>query len=128
MELLLLEPDNLQARTELAKVYQRLGKLAEATAMGEEVLALDPLNHFAMSELLGVWTRQGEKEKCKKRFFAFIEQPRYEFTRYSQAPVFRFFQCCRKFGMSEEAKSVFERFKLQLDDRNIDLYVSTWGR
>jgi len=91
------------------------------------VLALDPLNNFAMSELLGVWNRQGEKDKCKERFLAFLGQPDYKFSRYSQAPVFRFFQCCRKFGMKDEAKLILERFQTQLDDRNVDLYESTWG-
>jgi Flp pilus assembly protein TadD len=126
LELLRLEPDDLQARTELAKIYQRQGKLDEAATRVEEVLALDPLNDFAMSELLGTWNRQGNRERCKKRFLAFIAQPNYKFSRYSQAPVFRFFQCCRKFGMKEEAKSVFERFQAQLDDRNIDFYKSTF--
>jgi tetratricopeptide (TPR) repeat protein len=116
----------LHPRTELAKIYQRQGKLNEAATTAEEILAFDPLNDFAMSELLGVWNRQGEKDKCRDRFLAFIGQPRYKFTRYSQAPMFRFFQCCRKFGMKDEAKMVFERFKSQLDDRNIDLYKSTW--
>ena len=118
-------PNDLNSRTELAKIYQRQGKLAEAATTAEEVLVLDPLNDFAMSELLGVWTRQGKKEKCKERFLAFIGQPRYQFTRYSQAPVFRFFRCCQKFGMKDEAKLVFDRFQSQLDDRNVDLYKST---
>ena len=125
--LLHLDPDNLQARTELAKIYQRQGKLDEAVIRAEEVLALDPTNNFVMSELLGTWTRQGEKEKCTKRFFAFIEQPNYRFSRYSQAPVFRFFQCCRKFGMNSEAKLVYERFQSQLDDRNVHFYKSTFA-
>jgi Flp pilus assembly protein TadD len=127
LESLEIDDKQLHPRTELAKIYQRQGKLAEAATSAEEILALDPLNDFAMSELLGVWNRQGEREKCKERFLAFIGQPRYKFTRYSQAPVFRFFQCCRKFGMNDEAKSVFERFQSQLDARNIDLYESMSG-
>ncbi len=126
MELLTLEANDLQARTELAKIYQRQGKLDEAVTIAEELLALDPLNEFALSELLGTWLRQGEKEKCKTRFFTFIEQPKYKFSRYSQAPFFRFFQCCRKFGMKDEAKRAYERFQTQLDDRNIHLYQSTF--
>ena len=125
MELLKLEPDDLQARTELAKIYQRQGRLDEATSKAEEALVIDLLNDFAMSELLGTWSRQGEKEKCKERFLKFINQRNYRFSRYSQAPVFRFFQCCRKFAMKEEAKLVFDRFKSQLDDRNVDFYEST---
>jgi len=126
LESLEIDDKQLHPRTELAKIYQRQGKLAEAATTAEEVLALDPLSDFAMSELLGVWNRQGEKDKCRDRFLAFIGQSRYKFTRYSQAPVFRFFQCCRKFGMKDEAKLVFERFQSQLDDRNVDLYKSTW--
>jgi tetratricopeptide (TPR) repeat protein len=125
LESLDIDDKQLHPRTELAKIYQRQGKLDEAATTAEEILILDPLNDFAMSELLGVWNRQGEKGKCKERFLAFIGQPRYKFTRYSQAPVFRFFQCCRKFGMKDEAKSVFERFQSRLDDRNVDLYKST---
>lgn len=88
---------------------------------------MDPVNDFAMSELLGTWSRQGEKEKCAKRFLAFIEQPNFKFSRYSQAPVFRFFQCCRKFGMKAEAKLVYERFQSQLDERNVHFYKSTFS-
>jgi len=126
LEILGIDDTQLHPRIELARTYQRQSKFLEAVSKVEEVFALDPLNDFAMSELLGVWMRQGEKEKCKQRFLAFIGQPRYEFTRYSQAPVFRFFQCCRKFEMKDEAKLVFERFQSQLDDRNLDLYKSTF--
>src|SRR5688572_19031530 len=160
MELLLLEPDDLQARTELAKIYQRQGKLAEAETLllqsleidnkqlhprtelakiyrrqgkldkaatkAEEVLVLDPLNDFAMSELLGIWSRQGSGERCAQRFLSFIAQPEYKFNRYSQAPVFRFFQCCRKFGMKKEAKLVYEKVQSELDDRNLDFYKSAF--
>ncbi|HEX7335500.1 MAG TPA: tetratricopeptide repeat protein [Pyrinomonadaceae bacterium] len=125
-EYIALEPNGLHPRTELAKIYQRQGKLDEAVAIAEEGLALDPTNNFAISELLGAWTRKGEKEKCAERFFAFIEQPNYKFSRYSQAPVFRFFQCCRRFGMKNEAKLVYERFQSQLDDRNLHFYQSTF--
>jgi predicted Zn-dependent protease len=120
-----IDDKQLHPRTELAKIYQRQGKFTEAITTAEEVLALDPINDFAMSELLGAWNRQGEKEKCAMRFFAFIEQVNYRFSRYSQAPVFRFFQCCRKFGMKNEAKLVYERFQSELDERNLDLYQST---
>jgi hypothetical protein len=99
----------------------------EAAITAEEILAIDPLNDFAMSELLGIWNSQGEKEKCASRFLAFIEQPNYRFSRYSQAPVFRFFRCCQKFGMASEATLVYERFKSQLDDRNVQLYKSTFS-
>lgn len=125
-EYITLDPNGLHPRTELAKIYRRQGRFGEAVLKAEEVLALDPLNDFAMSELLGTWDRVGEKEKCKQRFLAFIEQPGYKFSRYSQAPVFRFFQCCRRFGMRDEAKVVYERFRSQLDDRNLDFYESTF--
>ena len=121
-----IDDKQLHPRIELAKIYQRQDKLVDAATKAEEVLALDPVNDFAMSELLGTWSRQGEKEKCAKRFFAFIEQPNYKFSRYSQAPVFRFFQCCRRFGMKTEAKLVYERFQSQLDERNIHFYKSTF--
>jgi hypothetical protein len=84
------------------------------------------LNDFAMSELLGTWLKQGEKDKCAHRFMGFISQPRYRFTRYSQAPVFRFFQCCRRFGMKDLADQVFQRFESDLDDRNLELYRNTF--
>jgi len=121
-----IDEKQLHPRTELAKIYQRQGKLDEAALTAEEILALDPLNDFAISELLGIWTRQGDKTKCRERYLSFIGQPKYNFTRYSQAPVFRFFRCCEKFGMTEEARMVFERFEAELDDRNIDFYKSSF--
>jgi len=126
LESLKLDHNQLHPRIELARIYQRQGQLDNAAIIAEDVLLLDPLNDFAMSELLGVWSRQGEKEKCAKRFLAFIQQSKYKFTRSSQAPVFRFFQCCRKFGMKDEAKLVYERFQSQLDDRNVEFYKSAF--
>ena len=123
-----LEIDNkqLHPRTELAKIYQRQGKLDEAVKRAEEVLTFDPLNDFVISELLAIWKQQGEKEKCVQRFMEFISQPNYRFSRYSQAPVFRFFQCCRVFRMKEDAEQVFERFKAELDDQNYNYYMTNF--
>jgi tetratricopeptide (TPR) repeat protein len=117
-----IDPQQLHSRIELAKVYQRQGRLDEAEKRAEEVLTIDPLNDHAMSELLAIWERQGEKDKCTQRFLTFIDQPGYRFSRISQASVFRFFRCCRTFGMKEHADTVFERFKSQLDDRNLEFY------
>ena len=90
------------------------------------MLAIHPLDDFGMSELLGTLDRLGDKEKCKERFLAFIDQPGYRFSRYSQAPVFRFFQCCRRFGMKDEAKLVYHRFQSHLDERNVHFYTSAF--
>jgi tetratricopeptide (TPR) repeat protein len=122
VELLELDSENLQARTELAKIYQRQGLFEKAETIAEEGLQMDPLNDHAMSELLSIWNRLDKKEKGAKRFAEFILQPNYRFTRYTQAPVFRFFQFCRAFNLKEEAKKIFERFESELDDQNIGYY------
>jgi hypothetical protein len=90
--------------------------------MAEEVLKLDPVNNHAMSELLGIWMRQKDKEKCEQRFIGFIDQPKYYFSRESQAPVYRFFRCCKVFDMKEQAKTVYERFESRLDAANLEFY------
>ena len=110
----------------MAKLYQRQGKYDEAEKRAEEVLRIDPLNDHAMCELLGVWKRRGEGEKCVRTFMAFIGQWDYRFSRYSQAPVYRFFQCCKAFGMKEQADEVFRRFGAELDERNQELYFSNF--
>jgi tetratricopeptide (TPR) repeat protein len=119
-------PQNLHCRTELAKIYQRQNKLKEAEEIAEEVLAIDPLNDHAVSELLAIWRRQGEKEKCAQRFMEFIAQPAYRFSRYSQAPFYRFFQCCKAFNMGENADLIFQRFRSKLDDMNLNYYMGNF--
>jgi hypothetical protein len=114
------------ARTELAKIYQRQDKLAEAYLVVEEALSIDPINSYAMSELLGVLRKQKNAEQCSSRFFNFIDQPRYRFGRHSQAPVFRFLLCCRDFGMEKEAGFLFERFGPKLDERNRKFYMQNF--
>lgn len=121
-----IRPNDLNSRTELAKIYQRQGKLGEAVKMAEETLTINPLDDHAMSELLAIWKRQGEKEKCAQRFLEFIAQPNYRFSRYSQAPVYRFFQCCSAFSMKTYADLVFERFRSKLDDQNLKYYISNF--
>jgi tetratricopeptide (TPR) repeat protein len=121
-----LAPNALHPRTELAKIYQRQGKFDLAASRAEETLAIDPLNDHAMSELLAIWSRLGKKEECVRRFLQFIAQPNYRFSQYSQAPTFRFFQCCRNFNLKAEAKLIFERFQSQLDDQNIKYYRSNF--
>jgi hypothetical protein len=101
-------------------------RLDEAVKRAEESLALDPLNDHAMSELLASWKRQREKEKCAQRFLEFIAQANYRFSRQSQAPVFRFFQCCQAFNMKEYADLVFQRFASRLDDMNLQYYASNF--
>jgi tetratricopeptide (TPR) repeat protein len=122
LESLAIDDKQLHPRTELAKIYQRQDKLDLAARYAEESLSIDPLNNHAMSELLAIWMRQGEGEKAARRFIEFIDQSEYKFTRSSQAPVFRFFQCCRRFGMADQARQVYERFGSQLDERNIELF------
>ena len=121
-----LAPEALHPRTELAKIYQRQNKLGEAVNIVEETLTIDPLNDHAMSELLAIWKRQGEKEKCAQRFLDFISQTNYRFSRYSQAPIFRFFQCCSAFNMKAYADLVFDRFRSELDDQNLKYYRSNF--
>jgi tetratricopeptide (TPR) repeat protein len=126
MESLVIDAEQLHPRTELAKIYQRQGKLNEAEKRAEEVLAIDPLNDHAISELLAIWKRQGEKEKCAKRFLEFIAQPNYRFSRFSQAPVYRFFQCCKAFNMKENADIIFQRFESELDNQNRNYYAANF--
>jgi tetratricopeptide (TPR) repeat protein len=128
LESLAIDDKQLHPRTELAKVYQRQGNLDEAAKYAEQSLSIDPLNDHAMSELIAIWTRQNEGEKCAKRFMEFIEQPRYRFTRSSQAPVFRFFRCCERFGMADHARTVFERFRTQLDDTNVQFFQKAFHK
>ncbi|HEV2799023.1 MAG TPA: tetratricopeptide repeat protein [Pyrinomonadaceae bacterium] len=123
LKILNIKATDLNSRTELAKIYQRQGRLDVAAERVEEVLRIDPLNDHAMSELLGIWRRQGEGEKCARRFLEFIGQAGYRFSRYSQAPVFRFFHCCRDFKMKESADLVFERFERELDEQNLNFYM-----
>jgi len=121
-EYLKLEPGGLHPRIELARIYQRQGRFEEAENITEEVLKIDPLDDHAMSELLAIWNRMNKKEKGAQRFEEFILQSHYRFTRYSQAPVFRFFQFCRAFNLKEDAKNIFDRFEADLDDQNIGYY------
>jgi len=116
----------LNKAKEWEELKNRKSLVTRGCNRGRLTLALDPLNDFAMSELLSVWSRQGNRQRCSQRFLSFIAQPEYKFSRYSQAPVFRFFQCCRKFGMKNEAKLIYERFQSELDDRNIDFYTSAF--
>ncbi len=122
LESLKIDNKQLHPRTELAKIYQRQNKLDKAAEKAEESLEIDPLDIYAMSELLAIWNRQGKNEKCVQRFFEFIAQPEYHFDRHSQAPVFRFFLCCRDFKMKENAREVFQRFSQELDERNLNFY------
>ncbi|MFL6216133.1 MAG: tetratricopeptide repeat protein [Blastocatellia bacterium] len=117
-----LDPNGLHPRIELARIYQRQGRLIEAEQRAEEALAIDSLNDHALSELLAIWRRQRKKDECRRRFEEFIAQPGFRFSRYFQAPVLRFFQCCKAFGMKEAARQVFERFGSQLDERNLQFY------
>jgi len=57
----------------------------------------------------------------------FIAQPGFRFTRTTQAPVFRFFQCCKAFGMKDYARQVFDRFGSKLDDQNIRFYKDNFA-
>ena len=118
-----LDSKGLHPRLELARIYQRQGKFDDAAKRLEEVLTLDSLNDHAISELLAIWKQRKEKEKCVQRFLEFVDQPNYQFSRFSQAPVFRFFQCCLAFNMRESAQQVFERFKSELDEQNINYYT-----
>ncbi len=127
-EYIALDPKGLHPRTELAKIYQRQGRLDLAAKYAEESLSIDSLNDHAISEMIAIWTRQNEGEKCVQRFMEFIGQPNYRFSRSSQAPVYRFFQCCRRFHMSDAAKTVFDRFRSELDERNTELFHNVFGR
>jgi len=128
MESLEIDSKQLHPRTELAKIYQRQGRWNEAEKRLDEILEINPLNDFAVSELLAIWKQQKEKEKCVQRFFQFIDQPNYRFSRYSQAPVFRFFQCCRAFDLGEYAGQVFERFESELDEMNVSYYENNFNK
>lgn len=81
-----------------------------------------------MSELLSIWKRLGEKEKCAKRFMEFISQPGFRFSRQSRAPVFRFFQCSKAFQLKELAGIVFNRFESELDDKNYYYYMDNFSQ
>lgn len=126
LESLQIGPRQLHPRIELAKIYRRQSRIDEAEKIAEEVLKNDPLNDHAISELLAIWKLQGKRENCSHRFIEFISQPGYRFTRYSQAPVFRFLQCCKAFDMKQDADNVFQRFRSKLDDQNLNFYTANF--
>ncbi|HEV7699501.1 MAG TPA: tetratricopeptide repeat protein, partial [Pyrinomonadaceae bacterium] len=128
LESLEIDDKQLHPRTELAKIYQRQGKLEEAEARLDESLAINPLDDYALAELLAIWERQGEKEKIVDRFFQFTSQPGFQFSRYFQASVFRFFRCCDHFSLRDDAKTVFDRFQAELDEQNMKYYRQHFGK
>jgi len=65
-ELLELDKKNLQARTELAKIYQRQNKLPEAEKILKELLKLDKKNLQARTELAKIYQRQDKLPEAEK--------------------------------------------------------------
>ena len=63
---MLSKNDDLQARTELAKIYQRQGKLQEAEKVLMDLLAIDRRNLQARTELAKIYQRQGKLQEAEK--------------------------------------------------------------
>lgn len=57
-------PHNLHYRTELAKIYQHQGKYDEAEKVLLEILSISLYNCCAMSELISVYSKLENPDKC----------------------------------------------------------------
>jgi tetratricopeptide (TPR) repeat protein len=66
LELLGIDPDNLQARTELSKIYQSLKKWDAAEKILLECLGIDPDNLQARTELSKIYQRQKKWDAAEK--------------------------------------------------------------
>ena len=66
MEGLVIDNKQLHPRTELAKIYQRQGKLEEAERVLRDLLDIDKKNLQARTELAKIYQRQGKLEEAEE--------------------------------------------------------------
>jgi hypothetical protein len=95
-----------------------------------ELLKIDSSNCYAMAELIKVYTKRPTPEKCFQIFEAFLEGCKLEKKRgrEPQAMFNNIFRLCSQIRRSDKAKQYFKKYSSILDDRNVSLYHSFFGR
>ncbi|OGU60380.1 MAG: hypothetical protein A2V66_11590 [Ignavibacteria bacterium RBG_13_36_8] len=112
----------MQARTELAKIYQHQNKYDEAEKILLELLSIEKRSFYAMAELIYVYNKMDKPEKCFQLFDKFLYDVQIEKKRKPQAMFNNIFKLCAKYRKSDKAKEYFSTYSKILDERNILLY------
>jgi len=123
-------PDNLHFRTELAKVYQKMGgkeNLERAEKRLLESLEINNKNFYTMAELIRVYSSISKPRESFKQIDKFLSQKNLRFFNKNKGrvhqPLFNnLFSLCNKFKYFDKAKEYFEKYSDILDERNIRNY------
>ncbi|MBC8485823.1 MAG: hypothetical protein H8D45_07250, partial [Bacteroidetes bacterium] len=115
--------------TELAKIYQHKGKYDEAEKILLEILSINSMNCYAMAELVHVYTKNQNPEKCFQVFDEFLKNCRLDKKRRRepQAMFHYIFKLCLQFRRHDKARQYFEKYSHFLDDRNKTLFHQFFG-
>jgi tetratricopeptide (TPR) repeat protein len=133
LELIKIDRNNLNARTELAKVYQELYRatkdrnyLQKAEERLLESLKIDKYNFFAHAEFVKVCNFALKPRKALKTIDTFLSQKGLRMgnhnSRTHQALFNNLFSLCGQYKYYDKAKEYFESYSGVLDERNIENY------
>ena len=114
-------PQNLHFRTELAKIYQRQGKLEEAERVLMDLLDIEKDDLQARTELAKIYQRQGKLEEAERVLMDLLDIEKDDLqARTELAKIYQ------RQGKLEEA----ERVLMDLLDIEKDIYrrVRSWRR
>ena len=127
IESLAIDNNQLHPRTELAKIYQYQKKHNEAEKILLELLSIDPKDFYAMAELISVYDKTNNPERCFELFDAFLRHTHVENRREPQAMFNNIFRLCLKYRRPDKAKEYFDNYSDVLDSRNISLFHRCFG-
>ncbi|MCP4583359.1 MAG: tetratricopeptide repeat protein, partial [candidate division Zixibacteria bacterium] len=126
-----LEIDNkqLHPRTELSKIYQSQGKLEEAEKVLLDLLKMEKDSCHGMAELITIYSSLSNPQKCFDVFDEFLKSVKLRGkVRRHQAMFNNIFRLCHKFNYKKKASLYYNTHTRHLDDRNITLFVSLFGK
>ena len=124
MEILNIDRNDLQARTELSKIYQHQNKYEDAEKILLEIFNIDKENCYAMAELIKVYFKKQNPEECFVIFDTFLSKCNLgkKRKREPQAMFNNIFKLCSIIRRNDKAKDYFDKYGYLLDQRNIELY------
>jgi Flp pilus assembly protein TadD len=120
-ELLKLQPDSIQARTNLGVALAHLGRYAEATAEYRSALRLDPQNPIVLLNFALAWYKQADFEKAAVE----LEHLR---TRHpeNQQSLYLLADCYLRLGRNRDAVKLLQpAYEASPDDHAVDYAFGT---
>ncbi|UCE65993.1 MAG: hypothetical protein JSU85_14235, partial [Candidatus Zixiibacteriota bacterium] len=107
---------------ELSRIYQQQKRFKEAEKVLLELIEIESRSFFAMAELISIYHKTRQPEKCLFAFDTFLKETKPEKERKPQAMFNNIFKLCKNFERPEKAKDYYEKYRHILDDRNILFY------